>query len=152
MVAAYAAYVRDFARAKNCPLCEIHDYMAEEMQKQVFFGPDRTHPNEMGQYHMAKRFLEYQGEMIAPFAPLPLEMAVWRENTRSLRSVYEGEWNVIQNYGLSDKEKLAFMQTYLSEERYKQTHAPAAFEKWTNGYLKNKPRVEELMKITESIW
>ncbi len=152
MVAAYAAFVRDFARTKNCPLCEIHDDMAEEMQKQVFFGPDRTHPNAAGQYHMAKCFLAFQGETIASFAPIPPAMDVWRENTRALRSVYEGEWNVLQNYALSTEEKMAFMQTYLDEKRYEQTHAPAAFERWTKGYLKNKPMVKQLFDITENIW
>ncbi len=152
MVAAYAAFVREYARAKNCPLCEIHDYMSEKMQSQVFFGPDRTHPNEEGQYHMAKCFLAFQGEEIAPFAPIPAALDGWCANTRALRSVYEGEWNVIQNYTLPAAEKLAFMKTYLQEKRYEKTHAPAAFETWAKGYLENQPKVKELMDITESIW
>ena len=66
--------------------------------------------------------------------------------------MYEGEWNVIQNYALPTAEKMAFMQTYLDEKRYEQTHAPQSFERWVKGYLENKPRVKELMDITESIW
>lgn len=152
MVAAYAAFVRDFARAKNCPLCDIHEYISEEMQNQVFFGPDRTHPNDLGQYHMAKRFLAFQGETIAAYAPIPAALDAWREHTRDLRSVYEGEWNVIQNYALPEAEKTAFLETYLAEKKYENTHAPAALQKWAEMYLKNKPRVQELMDLTETIW
>ena len=152
MVAAYAAFVRDFARAKKCPLCEIHDYISEEMQKQVFFGPDRTHPNDLGQYHMAKKFLAFQGETIAAYAPIPAEMEEWRTHTHCLRAVYEGEWNVIQNYTLPTEEKTAFLQEYLAQKKYENTHAPAAFKRWAEMYLEQYARVEELMKFTEKIW
>ena len=152
MVAAYAAFVREFARTKNCPLCEIHDYISEKMQNEVFFGPDRTHPNELGQYHMAKCFLAFQGESIADYAPIPAELDAWREDTRALRAVYEGEWNVIQNYTMPQEEKVAFLEAYLAEKKYENTHAPAALKRWAELYLTHHSHVQELMEKTERIW
>lgn len=150
LVAAYAEYVREFARAKNYPLCDIHRYITEKMQEHVFFGPDRTHPNDLGHYYMAKCFLAFQGLTIGEFAPLSDRILSWTEKVRRIRIVYEAEWNVIGHYGWTDEEKAAFIKDYIEKEKWKDAHAPTAYENWVRGFAENKPHLEELYAQTEN--
>ena len=151
MVAAYAEFVRGFARDNNLPLCDVHSYISEQMQYQTFFGADRTHPNDLGQYHMAKCFLAFQGLTIDEYAPIPEDLTAWRKDIAALRQVFGAEWNVIQNYSLSDEEKTHFVKTYLAEKKYENSIFADALKSWAEDWLKYQPNVKQLIKNTESI-
>lgn len=150
LVAAYAEYVREFARAKNYPLCDIHRYITEEMQNHVLFGPDRTHPNDLGHYCMAKCFLAFQGLTIGGFEPLPERIMAWTDKVRRLRLVYEAEWNVIAHYDWPDEQKAAFVRDYIANEKWQGSHAPGAMEQWIRGWAENRPHLDELYDQTEN--
>jgi len=61
LMTSYAEYIRNFAQTNGFKLCDYQKYFIEKLAEEDLISPDRVHPNDDGQYHMAKCFLAFQG-------------------------------------------------------------------------------------------
>lgn len=114
----YAEYVREYAHINGFELCDYQRYIIEIIQEEDLFNPDGIHPNELGQYNMAKCFLSCQGLEIDDFKPFPEYMARWRELVTIARRIRTTEFLLSYNKNmsaseLSDEEKFNLAEKYL---------------------------------------
>lgn len=142
LIAEYASYVRNFAKEKGYGLCDFHAYISEVAQSEDIIHPDRVHPNSLGHYHMAKCFIEYQGENVGEFAPIPDYLDKWKTVVEQLRNIRATEHLIIQDYSLSTQEKLEKAKEYIED---KGKEAPReAFVLRATQYLNDKPIEDEI--------
>ena len=113
-MAEYAGFIRNFAEKVGAPVCDMHAYISYTAQLEQIINPDRIHPNSLGQYHMAKYFLEYQGETIGEYAPIPSYLDEWRSAVAKLRSIRATEHMIICNYSLSIPERIQKAKDYIA--------------------------------------
>ncbi|MBQ7793290.1 MAG: hypothetical protein IJ366_02100 [Clostridia bacterium] len=150
LTAGYAEYIRQYAKECGFGLCDYHTYITEQMQGADIYRPDRTHPNDEGQYLIAKCFLKTQGLEISESRELPEYMQKWCENVSLLRDIRATEWLVIQDYSLSDEERIKFIEKFVSEE-----HEPNEYLEYfmelSHIYLDAKPRQKALEEETNRL-
>ena len=121
----YAEYIKAFAEENGYPVCDYHSYITRIIQTETIYNPDRVHPNNRGQYYMAKCFLEHQGLEIGEEKPLPADVQAWHETVGKIRHIYATEYNVIRVlsgykqdcYNLSNDERAAKIKEYLETEQ-----------------------------------
>ncbi len=152
LLAAYAEYVRNFAREKGYALCDYHSYISSVAQYENIINKDRVHPNELGHYHMAKCFLEFQGFDIGEYKPIPEYMKPWRDKIETLRNIHATEHLVIQDYSLTHEQRLEKAKAFIDnpiESPYK-----GYFQSLAKKYLEDKPKqkliekeIVELMEV-----
>ena len=137
LIAEYASHVRNFAKEKCYGLCDFHAYISEIAQSEKIINPDRVHPNSLGHYHMAKCFMEYQGENIGEYAPIPEYLDEWRNVVERLRNIRATEHLIIHDYSLSTQEKLEKAKKYIEGDGNEGPRE--AFLLRATQYLKDKP-------------
>ncbi len=115
LMAGYAQCVRDVAREMNLPLCDYHTYFSKVLQKEVLFMPDRVHPNDLGQFHMAKCFLAFQGYDLGEKKPFPKYMNLWREKVEMLRNIWAAERIITNRFDLSQEEQISKIKAYVED-------------------------------------
>ena len=115
LIAGYAQCVRDFARELNYPLCDYHLYFSRTLQSETLIQKDRVHPNDLGQFHIAKCFLAFQGYDIGEYKPLPSYMDLWREKVSVYRNIWAAERLIIDKYDISTEEQLVAIKAYVEE-------------------------------------
>lgn len=135
LMVGYAQAVREIAREFNVPLCDYHDYFSRLIHRETVITADRVHPNEQGQFHIAKCFLAFQGYDLGDYKPLPAYMDLWREKVEILRNIWAAEKIIINKYDLPVEEQLAVVAKYVSENAHKEGDFVLEIGKQ---YLKNK--------------
>lgn len=113
----YAQFCEQLAKERSYKLCDYHGYLTKILQTTDIYRDDHVHPTELGQYYMAKCFLESQGLEIGEFAPIPDYLSELRETTMILRNIRAVELMVIRDFFLSDEEKIKIVQEYVYENR-----------------------------------
>lgn len=140
----YAQAVRDIARELQVPLCDYHQYFSRAMQGEPVITPDRIHPNDNGQFHMAKCFLAFQGFDLGECKPLPAYMDEWREKIVVYRRLWMVERMVIDKYDLTTQEQVAAIQAYVKEGEGNEEEYP--WLEMGKKYLATKHLQEQLNK------
>ena len=143
LLAAYAEYVRSFAKERGYKLCDYHTYISKVAQYEPIISPDRVHPNVDGHYHIAKCFLEFQGFDIGENKPIPEYLSEWRTKVEKIRTIHATEDMVVQDYTLSTEERIEKIKKYLE-------NPPASpyietFVAYSKRYLEDKPNQKQLM-------
>ena len=142
LMAGYANAVRNIAKELNLPLCDYHKHMSRAMQDEVLYDTDRVHPNDKGQFQMAKCFLAFQGYEIGEYKPFPEYLAKWREKVAIQRNIWMAEKNIIGRFDLSDEEQIAEIKAYVEE--FGGDEERANFVKLGKEYLETKHMQKEL--------
>lgn len=142
LMAGYAEAVRNIARELSLPLCDYHKYMSRTMQDEVLYNPDRVHPNEKGQYEMAKCFLSFQGYDIGEYRPIPEYLNTWREKVAIQRNIWMAEKNIIWKFDLTTEEQIAAIKAYVEE--FDGDEERANFVEIGKKYLETKPMQKQL--------
>ncbi len=135
LMSAYAEYVRNYAREEGYP---VIDQFAEFTKLLVLgeriYNDDRIHPNELGQYYLAKNILQAQGLTAPEYAPIPEYLNAWREKVRTYRTaIMTGECLFLHRFDLPEEESLATVKKRLETEQ--DNHLKYI----GNLYLQNKP-------------
>ncbi len=117
LVAAYADFCRQLAKERSYPLCDYHSYLTKKLQTEAFYNDDHVHPNDRGQYYIAKCFLEFQGLDIGEQKPLPEEFSELIKESMILRDILSAKINVIGKYDLDDAENERIVREYLAKDR-----------------------------------
>ena len=145
---AYAEYVRCYAKEKGYKLCDYHTYISKVAQFEEVIRPDRVHPNELGHYHMAKCFLEFQGYDIGEYKDIPEYLSEWRNRVAELRDIHAAEYLIIQDYSLSTEERINKTKEKLVAGTFNDY-----FTYLSKRYLENKPKQkqieEEIVELME---
>jgi len=115
LMAGYAQCVRDVAKELNLPLCDYHRYFSRMLQEENLINKDRVHPNDLGQFYIAKCFLDFQGYDIGEYKPLPSYMDLWREKVKIYRNIWAAERLIIDKYDLTVEEQIAAIKKYIEE-------------------------------------
>jgi len=144
LMAGYADAVRNIAKELSLPVCDYHKHMSRAMQDEVLYKPDRVHPNEKGQYEMAKCFLKFQGYDIGEYKPIPDYLDEWREKVALQRDICMAEKNIIGKFDLSEKEQIAEIKAYVEE--FDGDEARAFFVELGKKYLKTKHMQKQLFE------
>lgn len=145
----YAEYVREYARINHFGLCDYQRYIIEKNQEEELFNPDGVHPNDLGQYYMAKCFLAYQGLELGEMEQFPEYMARWRELVEIERRIRTAEFLLAHSYNLtnkklSDEEKWKLAERYLFDTlKEKQDEYLVSL---SETYLQNKKNQNEIKK------
>ena len=142
LLAGLSEFIRAYGRENGIAICDYNRYLSQVLQNETIYNADRVHPNERGQFYMAKCFLERQGEQLGDFYPLPAYLDLWREKVRCLRDIYAAEYLILHTFALSPAEGGARVRQYLDTDGA----IPAIFEYYAHQYLTHKPRQEELQK------
>lgn len=145
LLAAYAEYVRNFAREKGYALCDFNSYISEMAQQEGVIRADRVHPTELGHYYMAKKFLMLQGEKLCEYKPFPEYMKEWQEKVAILRNIRAAEYLIIRDYSLTTDERIEFAK------KYKETCDDNYFMMLTNNYIENKKKQADIEKRVDEI-
>lgn len=118
LILAYADYLRGFAKENGYPLCDYHAYATRVMQTETITRPDRVHPTERGQYHMAKRFLSFQGFDLGEEKPLPADVAKWHEVVQDVRATIAAEHFVMHDdFTSTDEQRMDAIKQWLEQEK-----------------------------------
>lgn len=151
LVMGYAEHVREYARENGFELCDYHRYMTEINQVECIYNPDGLHPNELGQYYMAKCFLAFQGFELGEKKPFSEYMSRWRELVTIERRICTAEFLINHKVNgatekLSDEEIMKLAENYLTDtpEDKKEEYMVIL----TENYIKNK---KDHKKIKEEI-
>lgn len=139
LLSAYAEYVRCFSKQKGYKLCDYHTYISMVAQFEEVIRPDRVHPNELGHYHMAKCFLEFQGYDIGEYKDIPEYLSEWRNRVAEQRDIHAAEYLIIQDYSLSTEERINKV-----EEKLKAGTLDNYFTNLSRRYLVNKPKQKQI--------
>ncbi len=131
----YAEFIREYGQQNGIAVCDYNRYLAEVVRREIIFSDDRVHPNDLGQFHMAKCFLAFQGEKIGPFAPLPPEMSAWRTAVKRLRDIYAAEYLLLHDFTLDCERGSEKVRAYLENT----PDAPEIFKYYAKQYLLYKP-------------
>ena len=140
LLAAYAEYIRCFAKEKGYALCDYHAYISMVAQAEPIINADRVHPNALGHYYMAKCFLNFQGYDIGQYKEIPEYLSEWRAKTEDLRNIHAAEYLIIQDYSLDIDGRINFIKNYLENKDNKEAY----FLYLANRYLQNKPKQRQL--------
>jgi len=151
LMTAYAAYVRGFAAQRGYPLCDYHTYITEMMQSETLFEKDRVHPNEDGQYYMAKCFLAFQGMELGEKQPIPEYMQDWRDKIQQLRNIHMTEYLVVRDYSLSTEQRLEHVRKYVENGGDEQEWLRPLGMIIGAEYLKTKPIQQQLRDEVDAI-
>ncbi len=151
LVAAYADFCRQLAKERSYPLCDYHSYLTKKLQTEAFYNDDHVHPNDRGQYYIAKCFLEFQGLDIGEQKPLPSDFSELISESMILRDILSAKINVIGKYDLDDAENERIVREYLAKDR-----APTVYHKHiANVFLEYKDHWDEHMdkvrKLTDEL-
>ena len=148
LLSAYAEYVRCFAKEKGYRLCDYHTYISMISQFEEVIRPDRVHPNELGHYHMAKCFLEFQGYDIGEYKDIPEYLSEWRNRVSELRDIHAAEYLIIQDYSRNTEERISTIK-----EKLEDSTLDNYFTNLSRRYLVNKPKQkqieEEIVELME---
>lgn len=144
LMSGYAEAVRNIARELSLPLCDYHKYISRAIQDELLYNTDRVHPNDKGQYHMAKCFLSFQGFDIGEYAPIPEYLDTWREKVAVQRNIWMAEKNIIWKFDLTPEEQIARIKAYVEE--FQEDEARAVFVEAGKKYLKTKPMQKQLFE------
>lgn len=118
LILGYADYLRGFARENSYPLCDYHAYATRVMQTETITRPDRVHPTDRGQYHMAKCFLASQGFDLGEEKELPADIAKWHEVVHEVRNIIATEHFILKDdFTTTDAQRMAAIQQWLSQEQ-----------------------------------
>lgn len=139
LLSAYAEYVRCFAKEKGYRLCDYHAYISKVAQSDAVIRPDRVHPNELGHYHMAKCFLEFQGYDIGEYKDIPEYLSEWRNRVSELRDIHAAEYLIIQDYSLSTEERISTIK-----EKLEDSTLDNYFTNLSKRYVVNKPKQKQI--------
>jgi len=139
LLSAYAEYVRCFAKEKGYKLCDYHTYISMVAQFEEVIRPDRVHPNELGHYHMAKCFLEFQGYDIGKYKDIPEYLSEWRNRVAEQRDIHAAEYLIIQDYSLSTEERINKIR-----EKLETGTLDNYFTNLSKRYLVNKPKQKQI--------
>lgn len=144
----YAEYVRGYAQINGFGLCDYQRYIIEKNQEEDLFNPDGIHPNDLGQYYMAKCFLEYQGLELGEMEEFPEYMSRWRELVAVARKIRTAEFLLAHKYKLadeklSDEEKLALAEKYIDAQKDKKDDFLLTL---AEEYIKTKKNQSEIEK------
>ncbi len=86
LMAGYAEHVRAYAREHGYHLIDqFASFSRLLMCGERVYEDDRIHPNEYGQYQLARGILEAQGLASPDYAPIPQYLDAWRDSTRIYR-------------------------------------------------------------------
>ena len=145
LMAEYAAAVRQLAREKGYALLDCHAYMNVLQQTETLYSNDRIHPNELGHYHLANCFLQYQGLAPDEYLPLHANLEKWRRAVAVVRNVYAIEHMVVNDWALTEHQKLEKVKSLLEEDQWEHWGPHATLIKTQcHDYLINRPRLTEL--------
>lgn len=154
LIRRYAEQVRRMAGERGLGLIDFHSFLSERYLTEVLYNPDHVHPNDMGQYRMAECFLGSQGLAIDPYMPIeelkaaePL-LGEWNVLSGKIAGLYAVEWMVVKNFTLPTEEKLALVQSYIDDGRYKDI---PYFQNITNLFMEYKPREAEVLARIDQI-
>ena len=142
LLAGYAQYVRQYAVDNNYDICDFFNFFSREIHRESLIRADRVHPNEKGQFMLAKCFLDFQGLNLGTYKPLPQYMEKWRENVLAYRNLWAAERLIIDRYDLAENEQISIIEEYLKENannKEKQYVVNLAID-----YIKNKQRQNEI--------
>lgn len=148
LICRYAEQVRRTANERGLGLIDFHSFLSERYQTEPLYNPDHVHPNDLGQYRLAQCVLGSQGLEIDPYMSVEVLKAYdpmlreWSTLTGTIAGLYAVEWMVIRNYELPTEEKLALVQSYIDDGRYKDV---PYFLNISNQYLENKPHETEIL-------
>lgn len=119
LLLAYADYVRGFAQERGYDLCDYHAYATRVMQtEKTIIRPDRVHPTERGQYHMAKCFLAFQGFDLGEEKPMPADVAKWHEVVLDVRATIAAEHFVMHDdFTSTDEQRMEAIKQWLEQEK-----------------------------------
>lgn len=147
LVAGYAEFCRQLAKERSYPLCDLHEYLTIKLQTEAFYNDDHVHPNDLGQYYIAKYFLEFQGLDLGEKKPLPEEFSELIRESMILRDILSAKINVIGKYDLPDEENERIVKEYLEADR-----APSPYHKHiAQIFLEHKDRWDEHMTIVRKL-
>lgn len=117
LILAYADYLRGFARENGYPLCDYHAYATKVMMTETIVRPDRVHPTDYGQYHMAKCFLAFQGYELGEEKALPADIEAWHQVVKKVRNTIATEFFILKaDFTTTDEQRMAAIQEWLTTE------------------------------------
>ena len=156
LVSGFANYMKQLATEKGYLIFDCHDYMTYMLQENVLYGDDRVHPNDLGQYHIAKFILSTQGFESGEFFPIPEYLEPWREKVWSYRYLYAVEHMLIPKELCALEEKLHYIKGYLEREEWnvqgRRESLNNFFKKIAENYLLYKGRQTEIFEEIETLY
>ena len=143
----YAEFIKAFAKEKGYPVCDYHSYITRIIQTETIYNPDRVHPNDRGQYYMAKCFLEFQGLDIGEEKPLPNNVQKWHEVVGKLRNTIATEHFILKDdFTTTKQQRWDAIKDYLENE---QTGEYVEYFKFlAREYQTDKPKQAENIQFT----
>ena len=151
LVAAYAEFCRQLAKERNYPLCDYHSYLTKKLQTEVFYNDDLIHPNERGQYYMAKCFVEHQGLDIGEEKPIPEEFSELIRESQILRSILSAKINVIGKYDLDDRENVRITEEYLEAGRAPTDYHKRVAQTFLKYYAHWDEHMDKVRRLTDEL-
>lgn len=149
LIGAYADFVRTFAKEKGYLICDFHTYISRITQSEEVITPDRVHPNELGQFYIAKYFLSLQGFDLGEIKPFPEYMKKWQSNVKILRDIRAAEHIVVKDYNLSTQERIQKTKECIENKEDRPNREYIEF--LARQYINNKPLQEKLEEETRYI-
>ena len=140
LIQGYSEFIRDFAAKKGIAVCDYHKYMTQIIQSETIYESDHVHPNARGQFYMAKCFLQFQGEDLGDFFPLPQYLDEWRDTVKHLRDVYSAEHLMLHSFFLDSKEGTELIHEYLE----KKPNVREVYKYLAQQYFLYKPKQNDL--------
>ncbi len=140
LMSAYAEFVRAYAKEHGYPLVDQYSAFTKLLAcEEAVYESDRVHPNDYGQYHLAKNILEAQGFKAPEYAPIPEYLDVWREKTKCYRYyILTVECLLLGRYDMPLDEALKIIN-----EKLKTEENPFVLDIGAE-YVKYKPVAEKL--------
>ncbi len=119
LMSAYAEHVRAYAKEHGYPLIDqFAEFTRLLMSGERIYESDRVHPNEYGQYCLARNILEAQGLTAPDYAPIPEFMGRWVKLVEEYRYyVITVECLLIGRYDLPDGEAIEIVKKKLETEQ-----------------------------------
>ena len=145
-----------FARERGLPVIDDYTPLKASLDRgEKVLKDDRVHPNDRGQWYLAKSFLAVQGLNIAPFRPRKDETASagireWTRLTRRLHSVYATEWLFVRDESLSLDAKLAKVRKWL--DMNKKLPKGDYCVTICRDYLELRPKMDKVLADLETLW
>lgn len=147
LIAGYAESVRELARERKYPLCDVHSYITRMLQAEDLYNDDHIHPNAKGQYYIAKCMLEFQGLDLGEMKPVPESFAELKSASSVGRDILGTELMIIRDYALPTEEKLAFIKSYLDEDKA----SIPVFKRFASRYYEFKNEEQKYKDLVEKL-
>lgn len=118
LIMSYNEYIRKYAAENGFALCDYFPYMIEHMQTRCLYNADGVHPNDLGNYYIAKCFLAHQG-LTMENDDFSNKLQEWNACVLKIRDILAFEYIVLKDHSMSYDEGAKIADAFLKDENNK---------------------------------